>query len=61
MKFNVKSGRVRDSLWHDPGRGSGTFALFTGSQFEFIPVCSLKLPSNVSAISWNEMHTQLIK
>lgn len=25
MKFNVESGRVRESLWHEPGRGSGTY------------------------------------
>lgn len=24
MKFNVASGSVRESLWHEPGRGSGT-------------------------------------
>lgn len=71
MKFNVKSGRVRESLWHEPGLGSGiyfrkkkllvlfdiffymflTFAELTGSQLEFIPICSLKFPSKVSAIS----------
>lgn len=25
MKFNVASGNVRESLWHDPGLGSGTY------------------------------------
>lgn len=29
-----------------------TFALFTGIQLEFMVDCSLKLPSNVSAISF---------
>lgn len=27
MKFNVASGSVLESLWHDPGRGSGTWKL----------------------------------
>lgn len=28
MKFNVRSGNVRESLWHEPGRGSGTCLIF---------------------------------
>ena len=32
-------------------RAALTFSGFTGSQFEFSPLCSLKLPSNVSEIS----------
>lgn len=35
-----------------------TCALFTGNQLEFSPFCSLKLPSNVSAISWNVNETK---
>lgn len=31
-----------------------TFSLFTGSQFDVMLPCSLKLPSNVSAMSCNE-------
>lgn len=54
IKFNVKSGRVLESLTHWPGRGSGTLALCTGNQLELIALCSLKLPSNVSEISWSE-------
>lgn len=52
IKFKVKSGNVRLSLWHWPGLGSGTFWLNTGNQFEFRAACSLKLPSNVSVMSW---------
>ena len=29
IKFNVKSGNVRESLWHEPGRGSGTLKKYT--------------------------------
>lgn len=60
MKFNVRSGKVRLSLWHCPGLGSGTFELSTASQLELIEDCSLKLPSKVSVISWSEnAHTAL--
>lgn len=54
MKLSVKSGRVLESLAHCPGLGSGTLELCTGSQLEFKALCSLKLPSNVSAMSWSE-------
>ena len=54
MKFNVRSGRLRELLTHCPGRGSGTLALCTGSQFESKALCSLKLPSNVWAMSLRE-------
>lgn len=54
IKFKVKSGKVRESLTHCPGLGSGTLALCTGSQFELSALCSLKLPSKVSVMSWRE-------
>ena len=54
MKLSVRSGKVRESLAHWPGLGSGTFDVDTGSQFEFSALCSLKLPSNVSAMSCSE-------
>lgn len=60
IKFSVKSGRVLLSLWHWPGRGSGTLLLKTGNQLELIAACSLKFPSNVSVISWRlKAHTAL--
>lgn len=60
MKLRVRSGRVRLSLWHWPGLGSGTFELCTGSQFAFSADCSLKLPSNVSVMSCKlNAHTAL--
>lgn len=34
-----------------------TLALLTGNQFELMLLCSLKLPSNVSAIFWNEKNS----
>lgn len=45
---------MRESFTHCPGLGSGTFALCTGSQFEFRALCSLKFPSKVSAMSCRE-------
>lgn len=33
------------SLWHVPGRGSGTFEFSTGSQALFELACSLNLPA----------------
>lgn len=54
MKLSVRSGSVRESLVHWPGRGSGTFVSCTGSQLEFRALCSLKLPAKVSAMSCSE-------
>lgn len=54
MKFRVKSGNERESLTHWPGLGAGTFALCTGSQFELMALCSLKLPLKVSVMSCKE-------
>lgn len=45
MKFNTESGNVAVSLWHVPGRGSGTFEFSTGSQALFELACSLNLPA----------------
>lgn len=60
MKLSVKSGSVLLSLWHCPGRGSGTLELCTGNQLELIAACSLKFPSKVSVMSCNEKaHTAL--
>ena len=36
MKFNVKSGNVLESLWHDPGRGSGTCVRVWVGKFNYI-------------------------
>lgn len=54
MKFKVRSGNVRLSLWHCPGRGSGTFEPSTANQLELMEACSLKLPSKVSVMSCKE-------
>lgn len=54
IKLRVRSGRDRESLTHWPGLGSGTLVLCTGSQFELIALCSLKLPLNVSVMSCKE-------
>jgi hypothetical protein len=40
MKLSVTSGRVRESLTHWPGLGSGTSLPLTGSQLAFIEFCS---------------------
>lgn len=54
MKLRVRSGSDRESLTHWPGLGSGTLVLCTGSQFELMALCSLKLPLNVSVMSCRE-------
>lgn len=60
IKLSVKSGNVLLSLWHCPGRGSGTLLPKTGNQLEFMAACSLKFPSKVSVMSWRlKAHTAL--
>lgn len=54
MKFKVASGRARESLWQEPGRGSGICMGREKEKNKQIVVDSTKTPFMLRLQSWDK-------